>query len=335
MRGGVLAAGAVAVALLVPLGAVRLLGAAAGPPLDLAGITCPTTDARVDPAGLRLSTEQRAHAATIIGVGARMGVPVRGRVVAIATALQESGLRNIDYGDRDSVGLFQQRPSQGWGSKAQILDPVYASERFYRGLLKVRGWQSMRVTDAAQAVQRSGFPEAYEKHTPRAVAIVAASSTAGEGGGVEHAAVTAESSGCTPVSVPVSATTSGTVRAALAQVGRPYEWGATGPDSFDCSGLIVWAWERTGWRLTVRTSQAMHGVAVPVPVGTERPGDLIFGQFGEGGPGHVMMVVRPGLAVEAPRTGLDVRTRRYDAAGEGLTFGRLPESAMRRITAPA
>ncbi|WAD00581.1 C40 family peptidase [Streptomyces sp. NA13] len=143
----------------------------------------------------------------------------------------------------------------------------------------------MRVTDAAQAVQRSGFPEAYAKHEGRAVAIVAASSTGGGGGGVEQAAVTAESSGCTPVSVPVSATTSGTVRAALAQVGRPYEWGATGPDSFDCSGLIVWAWERTGWRLTVRTSQAMHGVAVPVRVGQERPGDLIFGQFGEGGTG--------------------------------------------------
>ncbi|MFJ3679851.1 C40 family peptidase [Streptomyces diastaticus] len=335
MRGGVLAAGAVAVALLLPLGAVRLLGAAAGPPLDLAGITCPTTDARVDPAGLRLSAEQRGHAATIIGVGARMGVPVRGRVIAIATALQESGLRNIAYGDRDSVGLFQQRPSQGWGTRAQILDPVYASERFYRGLLKVRGWQSMRVTDAAQAVQRSGFPEAYAKHEPRAVAIVAASSTGGRGGGVEQAAVTAESSGCTPVSVPISTTTSGTVRAALAQVGKPYVWGATGPDSFDCSGLIVYAWERTGWRLTVRTSQAMHGVAVPVPAGQERPGDLIFSQFGAGGPGHVMMVVRPGLAVEAPRTGLDVRTRAYDAAGEDLRFGRLPESAMHRLSAPA
>ncbi|PKA32926.1 MULTISPECIES: C40 family peptidase [Streptomyces] len=335
MRGGVLAAGAVAVALLVPLGAVRLLGAAAGPPLDLAGLTCPTTDTRVDPAGLRLSTEQRGHAATIIGVGARMGVPVRGRVIAIATALQESGLRNLDHGDRDSVGLFQQRPSQGWGTREQIMTPAYAAEKFYRGLLKIRGWQSMRVTDAAQAVQRSGFPEAYEKHAPRAVAIVAASSTEAGGGGVEQAAVTAESSGCTPVSVPISATTSGTVRAALAQVGKPYVWGATGPDSFDCSGLIVYAWERTGWRLTVRTSQAMHGVAVPVPAGQERPGDLIFSQFGEAGPGHVMMVVRPGLAVEAPRTGLDVRTRKYSAAGEGLRVGRLPESAMTRITAPA
>ncbi|RZE50700.1 hypothetical protein C0Q98_31685 [Streptomyces albidoflavus] len=335
MRGCALVAGAAAVALLVPLAAVRLLGAAAGPSLDLAGLTCPTTDTRVDAAGLRLSAQQRGHAETIIGVGVRMDVPVRGRVIAIATALQESGLRNLDHGDRDSVGLFQQRPSQGWGTRAQIMTPAYAAERFYRGLLRVRGWESMRVTDAAQAVQRSGFPEAYAKHEGRAVAIVAASSTEAGAGGVEQAAVTAESSGCTPVSVPVSATTSGTVRAALAQVGKPYRWGATGPDAYDCSGLIVWAWERTGWRLTVRTSQAMHGVAVPVRAGQERPGDLIFGQFGEGGPGHVMMVVRPGLAVEAPRTGLDVRTRKYSAAGEGLTFGRLPASAMTRITAPA
>jgi hypothetical protein len=109
------------------------------------------------------NAEQMANAATISAVGIRRGVPQRAVVVALATALQESKLRNLTGGDRDSIGLFQQRPSQGWGQPEQIVDPRYAAGRFYTALLKVRGWQDMRVTEAAQAVQRSAHPEAYEK----------------------------------------------------------------------------------------------------------------------------------------------------------------------------
>ncbi|MFC7545387.1 hypothetical protein [Plantactinospora sp. GCM10030261] len=110
-----------------------------------------------------LDPEQMANAATISAVGIRRGMPAQAVVVALATAYQESGLRNLAGGDRDSVGLFQQRPSQGWGTPEQIRDPRYAANRFYAALVKVRGWERMRVTDAAQRVQRSAFPEAYQK----------------------------------------------------------------------------------------------------------------------------------------------------------------------------
>ncbi|MDH6145488.1 cell wall-associated NlpC family hydrolase [Kitasatospora sp. GP30] len=122
-------------------------------------------------AGLDKPDEQIPNAKTIQATGVAMHIPVRGQIVALATALQESGLRNINYGDRDSLGLFQQRPSQGWGTATQIMQPVYASTKFYEALQQVNGWQSMTVTQAAQAVQRSGFPDAYAKWEPLATAL--------------------------------------------------------------------------------------------------------------------------------------------------------------------
>ncbi|MFD8632387.1 hypothetical protein ACFV17_09605, partial [Streptomyces sp. NPDC059656] len=121
--------------------------------------------------GLDLPDEQIPHARTIVATGITLEVPERGQVVALATAIQESRLRNLGYGDRDSLGLFQQRPSQGWGTAAQVRDPVYASTKFYQGLLKVPGWQQMTITQAAQAVQLSGFPDAYAQweHLARAL----------------------------------------------------------------------------------------------------------------------------------------------------------------------
>lgn len=121
-----------------------------------------------------LTHEQQGNARTIIGVGRSLGVSDRGIVIALAAAAQESSLRNIDYGDRDSLGLFQQRPSTGWGTAAQLTDPVHATKLFFggpsnpnkgktRGLLDVRGWTGMSVTVAAQAVQISAYPDAYAK----------------------------------------------------------------------------------------------------------------------------------------------------------------------------
>jgi hypothetical protein len=110
-----------------------------------------------------LDAVQMANAATISAVGLRRGMPEQAIVIALATALQESKLENLDDGDRDSVGLFQQRPSQGWGTVEKIKDPRYAADRFYSALKKVKGWQRMRVTEAAQKVQRSAYPNAYEK----------------------------------------------------------------------------------------------------------------------------------------------------------------------------
>lgn len=123
-----------------------------------------------------LDDDQMRNAAIIVQVGKQMSVPPRGWVVAVATAMQESVLRNLpDLGarnDHDSIGLFQQRPSQGWGSVDQLLDPRYAARQFYRKLATVRGWQLMALTDAAQAVQRSAFPDAYAKHEPLATQVV-------------------------------------------------------------------------------------------------------------------------------------------------------------------
>lgn len=118
--------------------------------------------------------EQASNAAMIAAVGTTRGLPERAVTIALATALQESALRNIEHGDRDSLGLFQQRPSQGWGTPAQILDPVYSAGKFYEGLEKVPGYSRMPLTVAAQKVQRSGFPQAYAKHEPDATLLSAA-----------------------------------------------------------------------------------------------------------------------------------------------------------------
>lgn len=110
------------------------------------------------------SPEQTANAATITAIALKRGLPARAATIANATAIQESRLRNIRFGDRDSIGLFQQRPSQGWGTVEQILDPVYATNAFYDALIKIDGYEAMEITKVAQAVQRSGAPEAYADH---------------------------------------------------------------------------------------------------------------------------------------------------------------------------
>lgn len=117
---------------------------------------------------VRVSLEQAGHAATIAAVATRRDLPARATTIALATALQESRLRNLDYGDRDSLGLFQQRPSQGWGSAEQVQDPQYAAGKFFDALVKLEDYRRMNIGDAAQEVQRSGFPDAYDKHEPRA-----------------------------------------------------------------------------------------------------------------------------------------------------------------------
>ena len=117
-----------------------------------------------------LTAEQADNAAIIAAIGWSYGYEEQGVTVAIATAIQESDLRNLDYGDRDSVGLFQQRPSQGWGTVEEIQDPRYSARMFYTALAKVDGWAAMELTVAAQAVQRSGFPDAYADHEAEAAA---------------------------------------------------------------------------------------------------------------------------------------------------------------------
>jgi hypothetical protein len=118
---------------------------------------------------------EQAHFASIIaGVAVRRGLPPRAASIALATAYQETGIRNLDYGDRDSVGLFQQRPSQGWGTKKQLMDPDYAAGKFYDALVKINDWQTDDINDVAQKVQRSGHPEAYNDHETDARVLASA-----------------------------------------------------------------------------------------------------------------------------------------------------------------
>ena len=131
---------------------------------------------RADVGGVEvdLSTTQAENASLIAAIAVRRGLPARAASIALATAFQESKLTNLDYGDADSVGLFQQRPSQGWGTRDQLLDPVYATNAFYDALQKVDGYENMRITEAAQKVQKSGYPEAYEQHADGARALASA-----------------------------------------------------------------------------------------------------------------------------------------------------------------
>jgi len=130
--------------------------------------------ATVDGHNVTLDVEQAEHAGLIAATAVARGLPARAASIALATAYQESDLRNLESGDRDSLGLFQQRPSQGWGEPEEILDPVYATNAFYDALVKIDGYESMAITVAAQAVQRSAFPEAYADHEQDARVLASA-----------------------------------------------------------------------------------------------------------------------------------------------------------------
>lgn len=155
--------------LVIPLVMVLLFaGIAGGSYLALQRYGSPAHTGTCTASGLgtshRYSTEQAANAALISAVAVDRGLPPRAASIALATAFQESQLRNIEHGDRDSLGLFQQRPSQGWGTQEQILDPMYSTNAFYDVLETVDGYASADINDVAQRVQRSGYPEAYRDH---------------------------------------------------------------------------------------------------------------------------------------------------------------------------
>ncbi|HJQ04535.1 MAG TPA: hypothetical protein VJ872_03785 [Nocardioides sp.] len=136
----------------------------------------PTGDctATVNGHTVEIDRDQAENATLIASVAIRRGLPARATSIALATAMQESKLRNLTAGDRDSVGLFQQRPSQGWGTRAQLMDRVYATNAFFDALVKVNGYESMEITVAAQKVQRSAYPSAYAAHEEDARALASA-----------------------------------------------------------------------------------------------------------------------------------------------------------------
>jgi hypothetical protein len=157
------------VVLSVGLGVGLLMRLGVGPFPDPDGCVAEVGEVTVE-----LTQEQASNAGLMAAIAVRRELPARAVSIALATAFQESKLRNLDHGDRDSIGLFQQRPSQGWGTEEQLSDPEYAINAFYDELVEIEGYQDMRITEAAQAVQRSGFPEAYEEHAEGARALASA-----------------------------------------------------------------------------------------------------------------------------------------------------------------
>ncbi len=161
-------AGIAVVALLAVLGWVALRGDV----IPFLG----DDECHADVAGHTVVMEPSAarYAGLITAIAVQRGLPARAASIALAAAYQESGLRNLSGGDRDSAGLFQQRPSQGWGSIEQVRDPVHATNAFYDALAQVDGYEQMEITDAAQRVQRSGFPDAYADHEADARTLASA-----------------------------------------------------------------------------------------------------------------------------------------------------------------
>ncbi len=175
----VVAAATVIVVVLLGLMSMLITGASKAPAATSSVTTCTLSGHTGSTA--ELTPGQVRNVRLIISIGKAMQVPPRGWVVAISAAMQESNLTNVDYGDRDSLGLMQQRPSQGWGSPTQVSTPTYAIRAFYggpksptdnTGLLDIRGWQDMPVWNAAQSVQRSAFPFAYAEHETTASGLV-------------------------------------------------------------------------------------------------------------------------------------------------------------------
>ncbi|WP_432095706.1 C40 family peptidase [Streptomyces sp. bgisy100] len=306
-----------------------------------------TTDIKVT--GLPVPKEQIPNAKAIVATGVQMKIPARGQVIALATALQESGLRNIAHGDRDSLGLFQQRPSQGWGTRTQILDPIYASTKFYKGLKSVKGWERMPLTVAAQRVQKSGEPDAYAKHESmaaelqRAIAptLGAAAASPGLAGTGTGPCVTQEAAdygtiraGTLPdgYTIPANAPqpARNAIRWALGQLGTPYQWGGTctnprgsNPrDRCDCSSLMQRAYGVSGIKISRTTYTQIHD-GRPAPANALRPGDLVFTEGAATRPEHVAMFIGDGLVVHAPRPGRVVEVAKLSTHGSILVARRI------------
>jgi cell wall-associated NlpC family hydrolase len=282
----------------------------------LAGGTCSGPSSPTAASTLELSTEQLANAQTIVAVGRQLGLPAYGWVIAVATALQESALRNLDHGHLDSLGLFQQRDA--WGTRQERLDPQSAARMFYSGgrggqpgLAQIPGYASMPLTRAAQAVQHSAFPDAYARWEPTAKQIVASPAVLSA---VCLTAVDYHGDGTTGAKA---------VAAALIYLGMPYSWGGGGINGptlgigpgattvgFDCSSLVQYAYHAATGLTLPRTAEA-QAVATPhLPAGQPlRAGDLLF-FHAPGDPlgsyHHVGIYDGQGGMVHAPRTGKTV-----------------------------
>jgi cell wall-associated NlpC family hydrolase len=271
--------------------------------------------------GERLNATQAQNAQLIYQLAVQMKLPSRAAVVAIATAMQESGLINQKKATNlDSLGLFQQRPSQGWGSPAQITDPIHATKTFYQRLLKIKDWQGMPLTQAAQSVQRSLFPSAYAKWEAFATKLVTTLAT--------------QAGTCSG-----DIASSGIGKAILAHatkwMGMAYQYGGgdqrgpnagqnsngSGQPGFDCSGLTVYAvYKATNGKVLlprVAADQFRDRRFKHIPYSQLQPGDLVFWPGSDGtatAPGHVGIYAGNQRFFNAPFTGAKLR---YDSMAPG------------------
>lgn len=269
--------------------------------------------------------DQLSVAQTIYNVGKAKGASNRDIQIALMTAFQESGMRNISHGDRDSVGVFQQRTSQGWGSVQQIMDPTYSAGKFFDGLLGLGDKRnSMALTQAAQAVQRSAFPDAYAKHEGKASQILNAFISASGGKPSGNAAATNKNPNPTGKAAEQGFKAPTTVRQrlldeAFGMLGIPYAWGGGGIGNrssrgtgkgttnvigVDCSGLTSYVYGTIGVKLP-RHSTAQYSKGVKTAVKNAKPGDLI----GKPGGGHVGIYIGNGKMLHSPRPGQKVQIR--------------------------
>ncbi|MDT8916058.1 C40 family peptidase [Amycolatopsis sp. PS_44_ISF1] len=323
--GSKLGAGVAALALAIPLligaGVAGIVSSLLGSSDPSSSLTC-TLDGAPTSTVAGVTAEQMGNAATIVAVGRQKGVPPAGWVVAIAVAIQESGLRNVYYGDRDSLGLFQQRPSMGWGTPQQITTPAYAAAKFFDHLQAVPNWQAMSVNDAAQAVQRSGLPNAYAQHEAKARAIVAVAS----GVRCQPVPALAGTGDCDNIQAATTAALTA-INYACGQRGLPYVWGGDGPQNgdsgFDCSGLTKAAYDAAGISLP-RTADAQYRAGNHVPAGqTLLPGDLVY----YGSPAHIRHVglyLGNGKMVNAPDFGKPVQINDYRYPGDAYAGATRP-----------
>lgn len=246
----------------------------------------------------RLGEESRSIVTQIIAIGKGRGESPRAWQVAIQAGMTESGLRNLDHGDLDSVGIFQMRTSMGWGTPEQLGNVEYQINKFYDVLLAVPGWETMRPGEAAQAVERSAFPDRYHEWEEMAAYLVS------ELGEIIDPSGCGTGSGGGPVPAPTEAAAAA-IEFAMAQQGEPYVWGGQGPDVWDCSGLMLRAYQAAGITIP-RVANAQYGAGAHVPVADAQPGDLIFWASDTSQPisiGHVALYIGDGQVVQAPQSG--------------------------------
>ena len=246
----------------------------------------------------RLNPESVGIAKRIIEVGQQRNLPPRAWQVAIQAGSTESGLANVDHGDRDSLGVFQMRPSQGWGNPQQLHDVDYQINKFYDVLQATPGWQGLQPGEAAQAVEASAFPLRYNQREALAANLVSTQ------GNVSLA------SACQDLP-PNGQLVEKAIAYGRSQTGKPYVWGAAGPDAFDCSGLVQQAWHAAGIEIPKFTrTQYLQG-GQQLPVNQAQPGDLVFWGYDRDPNAihHVALYLGNNQVLQAPQPGQNVETR--------------------------